>query len=138
MAEFKNISIRNKLIIIQVATAFLAVLLCCGIFVYNNIQVFKSTSVANKNSIAEIVGVNEIILNYLVIAMGIMVASLLAAFIISAFLQRSITKRLLSLVYKTKEVTETGNYSVRVATEGQDEIGILSGSFNNMLEQIEN
>src|ERR1700722_6434714 len=58
MAQFKNISIRKKLIIIQVATAFIAVLMCCSIFVYNNIKVFKEASVSSKNSIAEIVGIN--------------------------------------------------------------------------------
>src|SRR5580704_12207963 len=58
MTEFKNISIRKKLVIIQVATAFFAVLFCCTIFVLNNIEVFKTSSVASKNSIAEIVGIN--------------------------------------------------------------------------------
>src|SRR6185503_11214394 len=79
----------------------------------------------------------EIILSYLKIAAVILIISLAVAFIISTFLQRSITSRLLSLVYKSKEVAETGDYSLRVATEGSDEIGILSGAFNNMLGQIE-
>src|ERR1043165_3638585 len=58
MLEFKNISIRNKLIIIQLATAFMAVLICCSIFVYNDIKFSKQSSIRNKKSIAEIVGVN--------------------------------------------------------------------------------
>ena len=229
MAEFKNISIRKKLIIIQVATAFIAVLICCIFFVLNNIQVFKDSSVSGKNSIAEInaasalefmdheaanemllklnsnrsilnavildktgkpfarynkpgeeaftfpsantvgatkqnrfgreflvsykitdkeflgtvllrseiIEFNRIILSYLKIATAILLASLLAALIISTLLQRSITNRLLSLVRKTKEVAQTGNYSIRVETEVQDEIGVLSSAYNNMLEQIE-
>ncbi|MDB5284872.1 MAG: hypothetical protein JWO06_3947 [Bacteroidota bacterium] len=232
MSKFKNISIREKLIIIQLATAFIAVLICCSIFVYNNVHVFTETSIASKNSIAEIVGINaasslefedrdaaremlqklksntsilnavildkngkefarydkkgegyfsfsnpvknetkeqndlarrfvvnyriggkdflgtvmmraeisgfrDIIISYLKIAFGILLASLFAAFVISTLLQRSITKRLLSLVHKTKEVTETGNYSIRVSSSGYDEIGSLSGAFNNMLAQIE-
>jgi signal transduction histidine kinase len=60
MAEFKDISIRKRLILIQVATAFIAVLICCTIFVFNNIKVFKEASVAGKNSIAEIVGINAV------------------------------------------------------------------------------
>lgn len=232
MTEFKDISIRNKLIMIQVATAFLAVLICCTIFVYNNIKVFKETSVDNKNSIAEVVGINaapalefadhdaanamlakfksnpsilnaiildktgrefarynkpgeeafspsllnghdaadqnslgrrftvsyrikdkdylgtvvirsditefgEIILGYLKIGIIILMASLAVAFIISTLLQRSITNRLLALVSKTRKVAETGDYSIRVSATGDDEIGVLSEAFNNMLEQIE-
>jgi signal transduction histidine kinase len=57
---FKNISIRNKLILIQLATALIAVLICCVIFVINDIKIFKNTSINNKYSIAEIVGVNAI------------------------------------------------------------------------------
>jgi len=217
---------------IQLATAFLAVLICCSIFVYNNIKVFKETSVANKNSIAEVVGINAapalefadrdaasemlekfknnpsilnaiildktgkefarydkpgeeafaasppygidvkdqnglsrrftvsyrivdkdflgsvvirsdisefsaIILGYLKIGVIILLASLAVAFIISTLLQRSITNRLLALVHKTKEVAETGDYSIRVPNEGPDEIGILSAAYNNMLQQIQ-
>jgi signal transduction histidine kinase len=232
MTEFKNIAIRKKLIIIQVATAFIAVLMCCGIFVFNNVKVFTYSSIATKNSIAEIIGMNaapalefmdhdaankmlmelnsnpsilnaiildksgkefarynkpgeekfllspnttneaqtqnnfdrkftvsykifdkeflgtvmlhaeisgfrDIILSYIKIAFTILLASLIAAFVISTFLQQSITSRLLSLVTRTREVTETGNYSIRVSTEGTDEIGALSVAFNNMLSQIE-
>ena len=233
MSGFKNISISNKLIIIQVTTAFMAVLICCVIFVINDIKIFKTSQVRNKNSIAEIVAVNSvspllfndqdaankillnlnsnpsilnaailnktgkefarysqkgeesfsftkldetalitpqfdgkeflvsykifqekeflgtvilraeltdlnnIISNYLKVAGLVLVAGLLAALVISMFLQRVITNRLLSLVSKTKEVTETGNYSGWILSEGKDEIAILSREFNNMLEQIE-
>ena len=233
MSGFKNISIRNKLIIIQLATAFIAVLICCVIFVMNDIKIFKASHIRNKNSIAEIVGVNSvspllfndqdaankillnlnsnptilnaaildktgkefarysqkdeeafsfakvdetalitpqfdgkeflvshkifqekeflgtvilraeltdlnnIISNYLKVAGLVLVAGLLAALVISIFLQRIITNRLLSLVSKTKEVAETGNYSGRILSEGQDEIAVLSTEFNNMLQQIE-
>jgi signal transduction histidine kinase len=232
MVKFKDISIQNKLIFIQVATAFLAVLMCCTIFVFHNIKVFKDAAVANKNSIAEIVGINAapalhfmdhdaanemlmkfktnpsvlnaviidrngkefarynkpgqekfifplsvdpdargqsrfnrqfvvsykiadnefagtvliraeiiefnyIILSYLKIAGFILLASLLAAFVISSILQRSITNRLLSLVNKTKQVATTGNYSIRATADGDDEIGGLALAFNHMLEQIE-
>jgi hypothetical protein len=60
MAEFINISIRNKLILIQVATAFIAAMICSAFFLFNDIKTFKSSEVRNKNSIAEIIGVNLI------------------------------------------------------------------------------
>jgi len=233
MAEFKNISIKNKLILIQVATAFIAAMICSAFFLFNDIKTFKSSEVRNKKSIAEIVGVNlippllfndqdaankifshlddnpsilnavvldkngekfagyikkggapfsfplvdkktlekqsffesefivsyqifqekeflgiimihaelrdltVIIYNYFKTAILILIFSVFSAFLISNFLQRLITNRLLLLVHKTKEVVDTSNYSLRISSGGKDEIGVLSDGFNNMLEQIE-
>ncbi|MES2138855.1 MAG: PAS domain S-box protein [Bacteroidota bacterium] len=233
MAEFKNISIKNKLILIQLATAFMAAMICSSFFLYNDIKTFKSSEVRNKKSIAEIVGVNLIppllfydqdaankiclhlddnpsilnavvlekngkefagyikkgeapfsfpkpgekplvkqrfweskfivsyqifqekeflgtimlraeltdlriiIFNYFKTAILILIFSIFSTFIISNFLQRIITNRLLSLVRSTKEVAKTGNYSLRISAQGKDEIGVLSEGFNSMLEQIE-
>ncbi|MES2398155.1 MAG: CHASE sensor domain-containing protein, partial [Bacteroidota bacterium] len=233
MASFQNISIRNKLTVIQTIATFIAVLLCCVIFVYNDISAFKDSSKSNKYSIAEIVGENSmaalvfndkdaankillrfndnpsilnavildksgkefaryikkgeetfpfsipdgtsvimekffeqkfivsyrifqekefigtvmlraelidlptIILKYIKVAIIVLLLSIVTALIISAFFQRIITKPLLSLVKKTKEVSETDNYSIRSSFKGTDEIGVLSEGFNNMLGQIE-
>lgn len=60
MAHYKNISIKNKLILIQLITSFIAVLICCVLFVFNDIKTFNKSMIENKNSIAEIVGVNAI------------------------------------------------------------------------------
>lgn len=233
MAFFQNISIKNKLILIQVATGTIAVLICCIIFVYNDITTFKKSSVSNKYSLAEIVGENSIaplefndriaaneillnfkrnptilnaalldkegkqfarydkmgeenfafpipdttsarmnrffdrkfivsyqilqdkeligtvmlrseitdfytiIYNYIKTALIVLMVIVLLAFFISNLFQRLITRRLLSLVAKTKEVTDTGNYSIRSSLNGKDEIGVLSEGFNTMLGQIE-
>ena len=232
MAAFRDISIRTKLIIIQLATAFMAVLICCSFFFYNDLKTFKYSSVQNKISIIEIIGINAaptlefsdkdaankmlmklktnpsilntvildkegkefaryskpgeeqfsfppnntnevatqrglsqrfivsyqiidkdflgtvimraelsdftaIILNYLEIAFAILLASLFTAFFISTLLQKYITDQVLRLVETTRRVAQTGDYSMRVATGGQDEVGILSGTFNDMLGQIE-
>ena len=233
MAGFKDISIKNKLILIQVATAFFAVLVCCVVFLFNDIKASKTSAIRNKYSIAEIIGVNlvspllfndkvaankillnlksnstilnavvldkkgkvftdyskkgegifsfqkiflekeqssklmerryivtysifqekeyvgrlilnaeltdldEIIFSYSKVAALVLLTGILAAFFISFILQRTISKRLLSLVSKTKEVTATGNYSIRVSSAGYDEIGILSQEFNSMLSKIE-
>lgn len=237
MKKINNISIRNKLIIIQATTAFIALLICCSIFTYSGIKTFKSASVRKTYSVARIAGTNtisalifmdqdaakkvleklnnepdiqyavlfdkhgkvfsifsrsplvyvdtnairakisnddkiisefsgkkftvnyrifqggdflgtllinvemteftKIIRNYLIIAGMVLIAGLASAFIISIFMQRTISSRLLKLVAKTKEVTETNNYSVRVDYEGSDEIATLSKEFNTMLEQID-
>lgn len=210
----------------------MAVIICCGFFVYNDIKVFKESSVSNKQSIAEVVGINaasalefadevaahdmlhklesnssilnavildkdgkvfarydkdstdvfaftanqqeglnnfgnfgqqylvsysingkeplgtvvlrselsgfgRIVLGYMQIAGVILIISLIGAFVISSFLQRAITNRLLALVASTRQVTETGNYAIRVENQEHDEIGTLSGAFNKMLDRIE-
>jgi|GEM_PF-3540389 len=218
MAVFKNLSIKNKLIIIQTTTAFIVVLVCCIFFVLNDIKTFKDTARRKMYSLARIVGENavstlvfldqdaatqilmklnkepditqaavfdkngklfaryareqpgsdkdklmvsykfyqekefmgtvvlhaelneldKIIGNYIKVTVLVLLAAIMAALLLSAFLQRSIVHRLLKLVSKTKEIARTGNYALRVEGAGNDEIGILSDGFNNMLEQIEN
>lgn len=233
MASIQNISIRNKLTVIQTIATFIAVLLCCIIFVYNDISAFKDSSKINTSSMAEIVGENcmaalvfndkdaankilvhfndnpsilnavildksgkefswytkkgeetfsfpipdgksvimekffeqkyivsyqifqenefigtvilraeltdlpTIILKYVKVAIIVLLLSIVTALVISVFFQRIIIKPLLSLAKKTKEVSETNNYSIRFPIKGTDEIGVLSEGFNNMLGQIE-
>ena len=67
-----------------------------------------------------------------VIALGVLVAILAAS-----PLQRVITGRIARLTDAVREVTEERRYSVRVADNGQDEMGLLISGFNEMLEQIE-
>lgn len=86
---------------------------------------------------AELRGFKEMLLNYIQVAFFILGISLVVAFIISTFLQRYITDRLLAFVAKTKEVGETNNFSIRLPVTGKDEISTLSGAFNSMLAQIE-
>ncbi|HET8964139.1 MAG TPA: ATP-binding protein [Chitinophagales bacterium] len=217
---------------IQLVTALVAVIVCCVLFVFNNIKSFNKSLVSNKYSIAEIVGVNaiapllfndkeaathilmnlksnpsilnaaifdktgnkfaqfnryntaflfpppgnekfnqtnfmgqrflveykikqdkefigtvmirseltaldDILVNYLEVATGVLMGALLIAFIISTFFHKIITSRLQLLVNKTREISATGNYSNRLYDKGTDEIGILSKEFNNMLDQIQ-
>ena len=230
MSGFKNLSIKNKLIIIQTATAFIVALVCCIFFVLNDIRTFKDTGKRKIYSLARIVGENivstlvfldqdaatqilsklnkepditeavvldkngklfarysrelpandtidhkkkispgsgseklavsyklyqenefqgtvslyaqlndldKMVTGYIKVATLVLLTAIIAALIISLFLQHSIVFRLLRLVTKTNEVAKTGNYSLRVAGTGSDEIGILAGSFNAMLGQIE-
>ena len=52
-------------------------------------------------------------------------------------LQKSISGRLVELESLSRDVSSSGNYSIRVPSYGQDEIGSLARSFNLMLETIE-
>jgi signal transduction histidine kinase len=237
MKKFNDISIRNKLVIIQATTAFLALVVCCALFVVNGIGTFRSSTERKMESLARIVGSNsvsalvfmdpqadsailrklsqetdivdamvfdkkgklfasykrdgpalsnpnvtfprqderstatfefyknmlivknriynendlvgtivirselsdlkKILKGYLMVAAMVLFAGLLAAVVFSFILQKAISRRLLSLVGKTKEVIETGNFSVRVTSGDEDEIGILSKEFNELMVQID-
>ncbi|MES2703300.1 MAG: ATP-binding protein [Bacteroidota bacterium] len=86
---------------------------------------------------AELLYLTKIVRSYLLIAGMVLVAGFITALIISYFLQQMISSRLLALVAKTREVTATGNYSLRVESDDNDEIGILSKEFNGLLGQID-
>jgi signal transduction histidine kinase len=87
---------------------------------------------------AEISDRGKIITRYLFISGVVLLIGLTTAFIISYVLQHTITTRLRSFVDKTKQISSTGNYQVRVEPQGEDEIAELAREFNVMIEQIEN
>jgi signal transduction histidine kinase len=74
---------------------------------------------------------------YLVVVLLVMVASTVAASILSARWQRRVTDPILRLVDAAGAVTRSKDYSVRVASPGRDELGDLTAAFNEMLSQLE-
>ena len=74
---------------------------------------------------------------FLVVIAGIMIMTLIIAYILSSGLQRLITRPILVLLQKMKIVSEEKNYSIRAKKESNDEIGILIDGFNDMLTQIQ-
>lgn len=58
-------------------------------------------------------------------------------YFISLRLQKMISAPLLAFEKISREVSVSGNYTVRVPSYGEDEIGSLARSFNQMLETIE-
>jgi PAS domain S-box-containing protein len=75
--------------------------------------------------------------DYALIAAGVLVASLLAAYLIAIRLGRIISGPVLHLARATRAVAQQRNYSVRVPKESEDELGLLIDDFNDMLGQIE-
>lgn len=57
------------------------------------------------------------------------------AFLLSRNLQRNISTPVLALASAARVVTERKDYSTRVAKYGNDELGYLTDSFNNMLAE---
>jgi len=74
---------------------------------------------------------------YALIAIGVFFASGMAAIVVSSRLQHLISGPILSLVKTARTVTEEKNYSVRAVKRGEDELGVLIDSFNEMLKQIQ-
>lgn len=233
MFSLKNISIRTKLIIIQVITAVIAVLICAFLFIYNDIRLLKRNLVNNLQTTARVLGANavaplefmdddavvnllsnlkeepaildalildnkgrkvgsftkdtttvfefsepeeyekhasnfgradivvsnkiihnnkllgtvllraelveynKLIGNYIKIVLLVLLVGGIASFLLSLFLQRTVSWPLLKLVSAMKKVAETNNYRIRVPFRRSDEIGVLSNEFNYMLSRIE-
>jgi signal transduction histidine kinase/CheY-like chemotaxis protein len=66
-----------------------------------------------------------------------MLAACLIALLLSSRLQRVISGPILHLAATAGEVSKAGVFSVRAVKYGEDELGLLTDSFNRMLTQIQ-
>jgi len=73
----------------------------------------------------------------LIAAALITIGSFGLAWMISARLQQVISTPILQLVHAMQKVSETKDFSIRVTSSSDDEIGVLMTGFNQMLEEIE-
>ena len=74
-------------------------------------------------------------------AMVVMLMGIIVALILSTLTQRTISMPILRLVKMTQEISESHNYSIRIERregyrKGNDEIEILYGGFDDMLQRI--
>jgi len=79
-----------------------------------------------------------LILWYLFTVFMIALFSIAIAFVLMSRLQKIITKPLSEMADVMNTISGEKNYSVRVAIQSQDEVGILGEGFNEMLSQIQN
>ena len=79
---------------------------------------------------------SERLADYLGILGIVMVLSMLAALLTSAWLQRAITKPIMDITDVAHQVMEGRDFSLRVTKTTEDEIGYLVDAFNNMLAEI--
>lgn len=79
--------------------------------------------------------------NYLLIAFAVFLGSLGLAYLLAQYAQRQLSSPIVSLADVTKQISDSGDYSVRVGVKTQDqaplEIFRLSQEFDRMLEQIQ-
>ncbi|HEX2861138.1 MAG TPA: ATP-binding protein [Lacunisphaera sp.] len=79
----------------------------------------------------------EFVWGSLPIAVAVMAVVLLVAYLLSRALQSQISLPILRLAETARAVSERRDYSVRAVKLGQDELGLLTDAFNQMLGQIE-
>ncbi|HYL55693.1 MAG TPA: ATP-binding protein [Gemmatimonadales bacterium] len=71
------------------------------------------------------------------IGAGVMAISLLTAYLLAALLQGRISQPILALAEAAAAVSTRQDYSVRAPKLGEDELGMLTDAFNQMLGRIE-
>jgi PAS domain S-box-containing protein len=79
----------------------------------------------------------ERLLLYGAVAVAVLAIALLVAYALSRILQRHISGPIVELANTARAVSDHRDYSVRAAKAGQDELGLLTDAFNQMLAQIQ-
>jgi len=74
---------------------------------------------------------------YVAIAAVVLLLSVLATFVVSSKLLQVITEPIVKLAGIASRVSAQEDYSLRAIPQGNDEVGALVGSFNQMLEGIQ-
>src|SRR3989475_7230292 len=72
-----------------------------------------------------------------VIGLAVLAVALLAAYLLSRMLQGTISQPILALAETAQAVSTRQDYSVRAPKVGEDELGVLTDAFNQMLGRIE-
>ncbi len=80
---------------------------------------------------------NARIRNHIISSIAVVMIILLLTLILAGQLQKIISMPILNLAKTTKEISSSGDYSVRAEKQAADEVGILYDSFNAMLDQIQ-
>ncbi len=75
--------------------------------------------------------------DYLILLGILLTCLLLISYLLAIKLQKVISHPILDLSKVTNEISQSGDYSVRVKNDGSDEISVLYNNFNEMLEQIQ-
>jgi signal transduction histidine kinase/ActR/RegA family two-component response regulator len=77
------------------------------------------------------------LLNYAGIALVVTAVAMLVALLVSAWLQRIVTRPIFAIGEVAREVVAQGDYSRRAEKISADEVGALAEAFNNMLAETE-
>ncbi len=79
----------------------------------------------------------ELLSLYILVLVAIVVGSLAVILIVSSTMQRIITGPIATLAEVARNVSEKEDYATRATIVGKDEVGLLTRTFNQMLDQIQ-
>jgi signal transduction histidine kinase/DNA-binding response OmpR family regulator len=99
--------------------------------------VLNHDSIGNIYIDADLGDLQDRLRRFALIDCVVLSSSLAVAFLLSFRLQRVISEPIRELTETAAELSAHENYSIRVTKRNNDEIGLLVGSFNEMLERIQ-
>ena len=82
-------------------------------------------------------GLYERMLRYAGLLAAVLLGALGGALVLSTVLQRSLTRPILAVTDAARQVVERQDYSVRATHRANDETGVLTDAFNQMLSEID-
>lgn len=100
--------------------------------IMNDDRRIGSVCLVSKLSIVE-----EVLNDKVKIALVIFLLGIALTFLIAMLLQKYISEPVLNLASFMRNISNSGNYSVRLNDQSKDEVGILSREFDDLLTQIE-
>lgn len=105
--------------------------------VVSNPILYGSKQLGTLIIMADLTGVKLRTNDQITVVVIMVVLSLLASVLLSRRLQNTITKPFNLLVQTVQEITKKNDYSIRAPKTSDDELGILTNAFNNMLDEVE-
>ena len=111
-------------------------------FSHNRLVISRTVELNNGTTVpvfleSDLQAMYERLGRYAGIVGGVLLASFLAALLLSSRLQRVISDPILHLVATSRTVSRDRDYTVRAVKSGNDELGVLIDQFNEMLSQIQ-
>lgn len=111
-------------------------------FQKDSLTLFRAVSLGGEKTgaiaiISDLGALQAKIRQYTEISVLVILFSILAMYLVSSRLLRLITEPILHLAQVAARVTAKEDYALRALPRGEDEVGALIGSFNQMLERIQ-
>src|SRR5580658_7830766 len=111
-------------------------------FQKDSLTLYRSVSLGSEKTgniviISDLGALQAKIRQYTEISVVVILFSVLVTYLISSRLLRLITGPILHLAQIAARVTDKEDYALRALPRGDDEVGTLIGSFNRMLERIQ-
>ncbi|MGC1620865.1 MAG: response regulator [Candidatus Acidiferrum sp.] len=111
-------------------------------FEKDSLILYQPISLGRENTgaiaiVSDLGALQALIRQFTGVSLVVIVFSILVTYLVSSRLLRLVTEPILHLAQIATRVTEQEDYSPRAIPRGNDEVGTLIGSFNKMLEQIQ-